>query len=127
MENLRKHPHFGKMYAYVLDNINAYKLPKDATDLEKINFIFSEYNREYINKDFHDNWEDALTAYLRTKPICVNHQFTDGYMIMEVGKEWGYCDVSDSVKSWKFVNHYYRLLAIIIIRARRILMQQNSK
>lgn len=126
MENLREHPRFGKMYAYVLDNIDAYDLPKDATDLEKINFIFSEYDREYINKDWHEWWVDALEAYLKTMPTCTNYQFTVGY-IMEVGKEWGYCDVSDSKKSWKFVNHYYYILAIIIIRARRILIQQNSK
>ena len=111
----------GKQFAYILDAITNSASATDtnkefSTDYGKIAFFFEyfgdEFNHTY-NKKLYPNLQKRIEQYLRGLPSCINIAYMN-YNIIEIGKEWGYCQTEQ--KENKFVNDWWCMIAYRIIQ-----------
>ena len=106
MKDLRLNKRFGVQFGYLLDSINTDEIGENATDKEKINFVFDAFNDEYgnaYNMRTYLSEQERLVNYLRGLPSCIHIAFSD-YDIIQIGKSWGYCKTpkqeADFVNNW---------------------------
>ena len=121
MENLRLNKRFGVQFGYLLDSINTDEIGENATDKEKINFVFDTFNNEYNDayyKRRYPNECERLANYLRCLPSCCSIAFCD-YDIIQIGKSWGYCKTPKQEAN--FVNNWWPVMAFRLIQMRNVL------
>ena len=121
MKNLRLNKRFGVQFGYLLDGINTDEIGENATDKEKINFVFDTFNDEYgnaYNKRTCPSEQERLANYLRCLPSCIHIAFSD-YGIIQVGKRWGYCKTPRQEAD--FVNNWWNRCAFRLIQMRKLL------
>lgn len=101
--------------------IDTEQIGENATDKEKINFVFKTFEDEYgnpYNKRIYPNECERLAQYLRGLPSCVNVAFAD-YDIIQIGKSWGFCKTSKAED--KFVENWFDVCAFRLIQMRDML------
>ena len=121
MENLRLNKRFGVQFNYLLESINTDEIGENATDKEKINFVFETFNNEYNDayyKRRYPNECERLANYLRGLPSCIHIAFSD-YDIIQIGKSWGYCKTPKQEAN--FVNNWWSVMAFRLIQMRNVL------
>lgn len=118
MKDLRLNKRFGVQFGYLLDGINTDEIGENATDKEKINFVFDTFNNEYngaCSKRRYPNECERLANYLRCLPSCIHIAFSD-YDIIQIGKSWGYCKTQRQEAD--FVNNWWSRCAYRLIQMR---------
>lgn len=121
MKELRLDKYYRVQFEYLLDCINAEQIGEDATDKEKIDFVFRTFEDEYgnpYNKRIYPKECERLAQYLRGLPSCINIAFTD-YDIIQIGKSWGLC--RSSIAGTRFVKNWFGESALRLIQMRDIL------
>lgn len=121
MNDLRLNKRYGVQFEYLFDCIDTEQIGENATDKEKINFVFKTFEDEYgnpYNKRIYPNECERLAQYLRGLPSCVNVAFTD-YDIIQIGKSWGFCKTSKAED--KFVENWFDVCAFRLIQMRDML------
>lgn len=121
MNNLRLNKRYGVQFEYLFDCIDTEQIGENATDKEKVNFVFKTFEDEYgnpYNKRIYPNECERLAQYLRGLPSCVNVAFAD-YDIIQIGKSWGFCKTSKAEA--KFVENWFDVCAFRLIQMRDML------
>ena len=121
MKDLRLNKRYGVQFEYLLDCVNSEEIGDDASDKEKIAYVFSCFENEYDNsytKRLYPNLCDRLENYLRGLPGCINIAFYD-YDIIQIGKSWGYCKTPRSEA--KFINNWWSVSAFRLLQMRKLL------
>lgn len=121
MNDLRLNKRYGVQFEYLFDCIDTEQIGENATDKEKINFVFKTFEDEYgnpYNKRIYPNECERLAQYLRGLPSCVNVAFAD-YDIIQIGKSWGFCKTSKAKD--KFVENWFDICAFRLIQMRDVL------
>ena len=121
MKDLRLNKRYGVQFEYLSDSIDTEQIGENATDKEKINFVFKTFEDEYgnpYNKRIYQNECERLAQYLRGLPSCVNVAFTD-YDIIQIGKSWGLCKTSKAEAN--FVENWFDVCAFRLIQMRDML------
>lgn len=121
MKDLRLNKRYGVQFEYLFDCINTEQIGENATDKEKINFVFKTFEDEYgnsYNKRIYPNECERLSQYLRCLPSCVNVAFAD-YDIIQIGKSWGFCKTSKAED--RFVEKWFDVCAFRLIQMRDML------
>lgn len=121
MKDLRLDKRFGVQFGYLLDGINTDEIGENATDKEKINFVFDTFNNEYnatYYKLRYPTEGERLANYLRGLPSCIHIAFCD-YDIIQIGKSWGYCKTPKQEAN--FVNNWWSRCAFRLIQMRNAL------
>lgn len=121
MKELRLDKCYMVQFEYLLDCINTEQIGENATDKEKINFVFKTFEDEYgnpYNKRIYPNECERLAQYLRGLPSCIKIAFTD-YDIIQIGKSWGFC--KSSIAKTRFVTNWFNESALRLIQMRDIL------
>ena len=121
MKDLRLNKRYGVQFGYLFDCIDTEQIGENATDKEKINFVFKTFEDEYgnpYNKRIYPNECERLAQYLRGLPSCVNVAFAD-YDIIQIGKSWGFCKTSKAED--KFVENCFDVCAFRLIQMRDML------
>ena len=121
MKDLRLNKRYGVQFEYLFDCIDTEQIGENATDKEKINFVFKTFEDEYgspYNKRIYPNERERLSQYLRGLPSCVNVAFAD-YDIIQIGKSWGFCKTSKAED--KFVENWFDVCAFRLIQMRDML------
>lgn len=121
MKDLRLNKRFGVQFGYLLDSINTDEIGENATDKEKINFVFDTFNDEYGDayyKRTYPSEQERLANYLRGLPSCCSIAFCD-YDIIQIGKSWGYCKTPKQEAN--FVNNWWSVMALRLIQMRNVL------
>lgn len=121
MKDLRLNKRYGVQFEYLLDCIDTEQIGENATDKEKINFVFKTFEDEYgnpYNKRIYPNECERLAQYLRGLPSCVNIAFTN-YDIIQIGKSFGLCKTSKAETN--FVENWFDVCAFRLIQMRDIL------
>lgn len=121
IKDLRLDKCYRVQFEYLLDCINTEQIGEDATDKEKINFVFKTFEDEYgnpYNKRIYPKECERLAQYLRGLPSCINIAFTD-YDIIQIGKRWGFC--RSSIAGTRFVKNWFGESALRLIQMRDIL------
>ena len=121
MNDLRLNKRYGVQFEYLFDCIDTEQIGENATDKEKINFVFETFEDEYGNpyyKRIYPNECERLAQYLRGLPSCVNVAFAD-YDIIQIGKSWGFCKTSKAED--KFVENWFDVCAFRLIQMRDVL------
>lgn len=119
MKDLRLNKRFGVQFGYLLDSINTDEIGENATDKEKINFVFDAFNNEYgnaYNKRTYPSECERLANYLRGLPSCCSIAFAD-YDIIQIGKSWGYQMTPKQEDN--FVNNWWNCCAYRLIQMRK--------
>lgn len=118
MKDLRLNKRFGVQFGYLLDCVDTDIIGENATDKEKINFVFDTFNNEYNDayyKRRYPNECERLANYLRCLPSCIHIAFSD-YDIIQVGKSWGYRKTPRQEAD--FVNNWWNYCAYRLIQMR---------
>lgn len=121
MKDLRLNKRFGVQFGYLLDGINTDEIGENATDREKINFVFDTFNDECgnaYNKHTYPSEQERLANYLRGLPSCIHIAFSD-YDIIQIGKSWGY--QMTTKQEANFVNNWWSVIAFRLIQMRNAL------
>lgn len=121
MNDLRLNKRYGVQFEYLFDCIDTEQIGENATDKEKINFVFKTFEDEYgnpYNKRIYPNECKRLAQYLRGLPSCVNVAFAD-YDIIQIGKSWRFCKTSKAED--KFVENWFDVCAFRLIQMRDML------
>lgn len=121
MKDLRLDKRFGVQFSYLLDCVDTEIIGENATDKEKINFVFDTFNDEYgnaYNKRTYPSECERLANYLRCLPSCCSIAFAD-YDIIQIGKSWGYCKTPKQEDN--FVNNWWNCCAARLIQMRKLL------
>ena len=121
MKDLKLNKRFGVQFGYLLNSINTDEIGENATDKEKINFVFDTFNDEYgnaYNKRTYPSEQERLANYLRCLPSCCSIAFAD-YDIIQIGKSWGYCKTPRQEAD--FVNNWWNCCAFRLIQMRKLL------
>lgn len=121
MKDLKLNKRFGIQFDYLLGGINTDEIGENATDKEKINFVFDTFNDEYgnaYNKRAYPSEQERLANYLRGLPSCCSIAFAD-YAIAQIGKSWGYCKTPRQEAD--FVNNWWNRCAFRLIQMRKLL------
>lgn len=121
MKDLRLNKRYGVQFEYLFDCIDTEQIGADATDKEKVAYVFTCFEREYgnaYNKRIYPNECERLSQYLRGPPSCVNVAFTD-YDIIQIGKSWGFCKTSKAED--RFVEKWFDVCAFRLIQMRDML------
>lgn len=121
MKDLRLDKYYEVQFEYLLDCINTEQIGENATDKEKINFVFKTFEDEYgnpYNKRIYPNECERLAQYLRGLPSCVKIAFTD-YDIIQIGKSRGLCKSSKAAT--RFVKNWFNESALRLIQMRDML------
>lgn len=121
MKDLRLNKRYGVQFEYLFDCINTEQIGENATDKEKIDFVFKTFEDEYgnpYNKRTYPNECERLSQYLRGLPSCVNVAFAD-YDIIQIGKSWGFCKTSKAEDN--FVEKWFDVCAFRLIQMRDML------
>lgn len=121
IKDLRLDKCYRVQFEYLLDCINTEQIGEDATDKEKIDFVFKTFEDEYgnpYNKRIYPNECERLAQYLRGLPSCINIAFTD-YDIIQIGKSCGFC--KSSIAGARFVNNWFDESALRLIQMRDML------
>lgn len=121
MKDLRLNKRYGVQFEYLFDCINTEQIGENATDKEKIDFVFKTFEDEYgnsYNKRIYQNECERLAQYLRGLPSCVNIAFTN-YDIIQIGKSWGLCKTSKAEDN--FVENWFDVCAFRLIQMRDML------
>ena len=121
MNDLRLNKRYGVQFEYLFDCIDTEQIGEDATDKEKINFVFKTFEDEYgnpYNKRIYPNECERLAQYLRGLPSCVNVAFVN-YDIIQIGKSWGLCKTSKAEAN--FVENWFDVCAFRLIQMRDVL------
>lgn len=121
MDNLRLNKSYGVQFEYLLDCISTDEIGADATDKEKVAYVFTCFEREYgntYNKRIYPSEVVRLEQYLRGLPSCIGVEFCD-YNIIQIGKKWEYCETPTS--ELVFVKNWWRLVSLRLILMRNLL------
>lgn len=121
IKELRLDKCYRVQFEYLLGCINTEQIGENATDKEKINFVFKTFEDEYgnqYNKRIYPNECERLAQYLRGLPSCINIAFTD-YDIIQIGKSWGFC--KSRIAGTRFVKNWFDESALRLIQMRDIL------
>ena len=121
MKDLKLNKRFGVQFGYLLDCVDTDEIGENATDKEKINFVFDTFNNEYNDayyKRRYPNECERLANYLRGLPSCIHIAFSD-YDIIQIGKSWGYCKTPRQEAD--FVNNWWSRCAFRLIQMRNAL------
>lgn len=121
MKDLRLNKCYGVQFEYLLDCISTDEIGADATDKEKVAYVFTCFEREYgnaYNKRIYPSEVVRLEQYLRGLPSCISVEFCD-YNIIQIGKKWGYCETSTS--ELVFAKNWWRLVSLRLILMRDLL------
>ena len=121
MKDLRLNKRYGVQFEYLFDCIDTEQIGENATDKEKIDFVFKTFEDEYgnpYNKRTYPNERERLSQYLRGLPSCVNVAFAD-YDIIQIGKSWGLCKTSKTEAN--FVENWFDVCAFRLIQMRDML------
>ena len=121
MKDLRLNKRYGVQFGYLLDCVDTDIIGENATDKEKINFVFDTFNDEYnddYNKRRYPNESERLAQYLRGLPSCCSIAFSD-YNIIQIGKSWGFCKTLSPEAN--FVNNWWNCCAVRLIQMRELL------
>ena len=121
MNNLRLNKRYGIQFEYLLDCINSEEIGTEVSDKEKINYVFTCFEREYGNayyKKMYPSEIVRLEQYLRCLPSCISIEFCD-YNIIQIGKKWGYCKTPTSESA--FADNWWRSVSLRLIQMRDIL------
>ena len=118
MKDLRLDKRFGVQFGYLLDCVDTDYIGENATDKEKIDFVFDTFNNEYDATYYKLRYPsecERLANYLRCLPSCIHIAFAD-YDIIQIGKSWGYCKTQRQEAD--FVNNWWNRCAYILIQIR---------
>lgn len=121
MKDLRLDKRFGVQFSYLLDCVDTEIIGENATDKEKINFVFDTFNDEFgnaYNKRTCPSEQERLANYLRGLPSCIHIAFSD-YDIIQIGKSWGYYKTPKQEAN--FVNNWWSRCAFRLIQMRNAL------
>lgn len=121
MNDLRLNKRYGVQFEYLLDCVSTDEIGADATDKEKVAYVFTCFEREYGNayyKKMYPSEIVRLAQYLRCLPSCINVAFVD-YDIIQIGKSWGFCKTSKAED--KFVDNWFDVCAFRLIQMRDML------
>lgn len=121
MKDLRLNKRYGVQFGYLLDSVDTDVIGENATDKEKINFVFETSESEYgypYNKRIYPSECERLANYLRGLPSCISIAFAD-YDIIQTGKSCGYCKTPKQEAN--FVNNWWDVVAYRLIQMRELL------
>ena len=121
MDNLRLNKRYGVQFEYLLDCISTDEIGTDATDKEKVAYVFTCFERDYgnpYNKRIYPSEVVRLEQYLRGLPSCISGDFCV-YNIVQLGKKWGYCETLTS--ELVFVKNWWSLVSLRLILMRNLL------